>query len=744
MGLLGAFATGMVKGFTQNIKEEKAKRLADEQNLKTLEGAVIQASLSGDDYIAQNGDAVMKAIKAARGELDEKEAIDLFGTETPRVNIDETKLLGNFIGGSADDVNMYIYKEFGPHMEQYLKVSDPDDKLIYERTKPLYNYQLLQTLEQQIQLHSSNAKTAEERNRFFEALSNPQTKMAFSKNFISIFDSAKIHQNSIPKDKQFVGQFKGTQQKNIPSFDWVSKNMLPMGQYPNFESDLGSVPQLSQSIVGSGNVTEQAIVSQASGDPFIISGEAYIPELNNVSLRLANGNNLISGNILGLDEIDSPKRAEQMQGLENIARIKGYTGSRYNPKLGAKYVIFDISKNPNIATEEQLKTKIKQIAEIGNVIGTSKITSLSGTQQLELVEYLLKQTDGNIDLMAHAEMIEDIVDNPKVQQSIDFETDPAAVNTIEVTNFSDTFKELAGTSYEKFTQKKKNLDLTVSQIDRLQDARKRVGLSSQGVLKGVFGFAEDVVGPTGLISQLTNKFQLDPEEQGVLERHTERQQELYRKQGYTDEDLSFATARGRIIALEIALTANVARSVEEGGRLSDFDMQQASKRVIGVAGGSLETQKEALMTLRREMVLEQKKHEQIELMANTVRNRKFITQKQRNKLVAMGVVSSLYAKARLNMGELEKAEFEIKKLTVDDVKNIQNIEDVTNNFMELNQNNPNLKIPDDAEFFYDSLAEKPMTYMIFDGKVFPFDSMLYAQMVVGQKTFPDLIGATTQ
>ena len=85
MGLLGAFATGMVKGFTQNIKEEKAKRLADEQNLKTLEGAVIQASLSGDDYIAQNGDAVMKAIKAARGELNEKEAIDLFGTETPRV-----------------------------------------------------------------------------------------------------------------------------------------------------------------------------------------------------------------------------------------------------------------------------------------------------------------------------------------------------------------------------------------------------------------------------------------------------------------------------------------------------------------------------------------------------------------------------------------------------------------------------------------------------------------------------------
>jgi len=91
MGIGAAFATGLVKGFTQNIQEEKARRLAEQQKIDAFEQTALQSVLTGK--ATKSGYAsVSKLIKSAQQQIDERPNIDIFGRATDAIDIDFASL----------------------------------------------------------------------------------------------------------------------------------------------------------------------------------------------------------------------------------------------------------------------------------------------------------------------------------------------------------------------------------------------------------------------------------------------------------------------------------------------------------------------------------------------------------------------------------------------------------------------------------------------------------------------------
>jgi hypothetical protein len=103
MGIGAAFATGLVKGFTQNIQEEKARRLAEQQKIDAFEQTALQSVLTGK--ATKSGyDSVTKLIKSAQQQIDEREDIDIFGRATDGIDIDFASLQGTLEDATQDYV----------------------------------------------------------------------------------------------------------------------------------------------------------------------------------------------------------------------------------------------------------------------------------------------------------------------------------------------------------------------------------------------------------------------------------------------------------------------------------------------------------------------------------------------------------------------------------------------------------------------------------------------------------------
>jgi hypothetical protein len=93
--MLGAIGLGLVKGFTRNIKEEKLRRIADQEKVDSYEQAVFNLiANSANDPNSRMTEAAANALQGmvrnARGKLNEREAIDMFGTQSEALDIDFT------------------------------------------------------------------------------------------------------------------------------------------------------------------------------------------------------------------------------------------------------------------------------------------------------------------------------------------------------------------------------------------------------------------------------------------------------------------------------------------------------------------------------------------------------------------------------------------------------------------------------------------------------------------------------
>jgi len=109
MGVGASLALGLIKGFTKNIEREREAREADSAQLSNLETLVADNALKGNIY---NADAISGIIKDARGRLNDKERIDLFGTATPRVRVDLSEL-GPLVSKPSKQTDVISYFDGG-------------------------------------------------------------------------------------------------------------------------------------------------------------------------------------------------------------------------------------------------------------------------------------------------------------------------------------------------------------------------------------------------------------------------------------------------------------------------------------------------------------------------------------------------------------------------------------------------------------------------------------------------------
>ena len=105
MGIGAAFVTGLVQGFAKNIELERAKRIADEQKLDTLEATLAEYRMKPADERSASGiNAVAAALRSARGEVKDRGRINLFGTSSPGLDIDIANMKG-----IMDEVGSYEF-----------------------------------------------------------------------------------------------------------------------------------------------------------------------------------------------------------------------------------------------------------------------------------------------------------------------------------------------------------------------------------------------------------------------------------------------------------------------------------------------------------------------------------------------------------------------------------------------------------------------------------------------------------
>ncbi len=102
MGIGVALANGLVRGFTQNIEREMAKRASEREKLDLYTQTVLEASTK-KNFSNENVKAISGMIQNARNTLNEREAIDLFGTASAPLDVDFTGLLADLKATTDED-----------------------------------------------------------------------------------------------------------------------------------------------------------------------------------------------------------------------------------------------------------------------------------------------------------------------------------------------------------------------------------------------------------------------------------------------------------------------------------------------------------------------------------------------------------------------------------------------------------------------------------------------------------------
>ena len=104
MGIGYALASGLVKGFTENIGREMEKRAGEVDRVNKLRDAIIVSSV-GDNFNNANVEAIQKMISSADQQIKDRGGIDIFGTRSDDILGDDemTSLLGSLKSTTEDD-----------------------------------------------------------------------------------------------------------------------------------------------------------------------------------------------------------------------------------------------------------------------------------------------------------------------------------------------------------------------------------------------------------------------------------------------------------------------------------------------------------------------------------------------------------------------------------------------------------------------------------------------------------------
>ena len=287
MGIGAAFATGLVKGFTQNIQEEKARRLAEQQKIDGFEQIALKSVLEGD--ATKSGyDAVRKMLKSAQQQIDDRPDIDIFGRATDGIDID----FANIQGALQDATDNYV-------MIGSVRLDVPE------------------------KYYDPSSDAQDKANMFMDALNNKMATPALQAEFLSQFKSEDDVRALETMYRGQLGQWIRTR-----AFDQEGKKMVNIDPSATLPVHTPMSEFLGWGVDKEYELARQAAIRNLqTGATDLPANYALLP----VGLGGSKGSVAVSLEDLGFKEPD------QISGLEGLAKFQGMDTQRFIYNYAAQF-----------------------------------------------------------------------------------------------------------------------------------------------------------------------------------------------------------------------------------------------------------------------------------------------------------------------------------------------------------------------------------------------------------------------
>lgn len=583
MGFGAAFATGLVQGFTQNIQEEKARRLADQQKIDALNQLMAQSAM--DPKSSQSGrDAVAKLIKSAQQDLDSREPIDIFGRQTDGLDIDFTKLAGivnsdevkyktkfgnvgftNEWDGSAKSARMWL-----PEVAGFLQSQENVDKL-----QALDNNTFRQLVS------SVNAARTE-----------------------IIRDARQNVGEGLYSEPDVEGRLPTSAYFGLSILDDITK-----------QREGGTI--FDYQTLQSANPNKDSVAqAQALADAEEKAGRVRPNSVGLTSEEPDKNGNFSRSFITGLTD-------REQKSLTAIASKYGYN----DPTSFLGYWQKTLAKFPDATNEEKagwLKASVlihSEISDIETLDPDDKLRLLTQDRLDSIYKKLVTYTDGNVTAMVFALAPAMTADIEKVQRSPGQKAPDRRITIQKYILRKIYGEDKADTvSFDDLRQQQTALDQTIEALAELDAAWANLGAEGKegdtllAFEKFTTFFKENIFGEAGLIGAIGDEIKATfitvtgaanvGDNKNLTTGYVDSLQERV-------NDLEDGSERGsklaRLEAMRISLAFQMARAADPSGRLSNQDIE-LQLRKLGTSWQTVKQARAALSVARKEFTKKQQQY----------------------------------------------------------------------------------------------------------------------------------------
>ena len=519
-----ALAAGLIKGFTQNIGREAARREKDDARLDKLEEMLFASMLKPVDERpgADAINAIQDTLKGARSVQAERKDINIFGTPGKRIDLDLMKtanLLNEVQGGTLNfgGYKMPVSKLYG--------------------TKALLNKPFEQGQEW---LRAVNVH-----------LNDPLKKVMFFQHLKGNEQAMNMFKNEYARhSKLFLNGYTNTFSKQGDANKAYTTVLDNFSNFKDVDSFVGNTQPSPIDVV----VNHKLLMNQAP-----TKGEIYFKAKNNAGI-----------DVLSTYKFTGPNADKDYQAISNIAK-------RLNYKRPSDFIFDFQNKLPELRLA-QGENPSEIYSYIFNAIELEKMnfSGMTRSQQNtnDIARFLVDKYGDNRYKMALTVMpLVGTVDNYSKFMKMNGNIVPGLPRVEEIEKIFNLGKNGA----VKIKQNYQDAIAVQRDLTSLINLRRTLP-TGQGIVQNVGSVLTSIFGEGGQIDQIGNMLRgtAGGEDLDVYRATTAVKNFLAR---YGTEYATDQEKLGRIDSLVISLAARMARAVDPSGRLSNQDFEVQLQRL---------------------------------------------------------------------------------------------------------------------------------------------------------------------
>ena len=540
MGIGAAFASGLVKGFTQNIEKEQARRTAERDRLAEYESMAMKAVLEGD--ATKSGfNAIQEMVKSGYDQLDSMKPINMFGTRGEDIVMDMSKMQG---------VLTELSSNYLPGTGSYQITMDDD---LYERYT------------------TDRGDTLKEANLWFQTINQHRNKdkASFDAHYKGNNDDLGVLRAEYKQRMQTLvrGRTAAGEEGNKYTF-----SPTQLANYEEWSNLLGLNSDAENQILFDGLKEATALKFNESYEGSSVDKSAFTvisSHLNNPEANLdSQGEPYPQRPLMGVgtqgEFTTYSLGALEMFGadtgvLTNLAASRGRSLDHW---------MYDFSTNFN--TIADFNEGLMHVTKISQNVTQGKRINFGDTNTvLGIGEYLERELtdDSTLQMSIVNGLMGDVLSQAERREISEGLRTEASFRI--GTNREEGFKKVTGVSYNDFKTRLSAASTARQQLELYKDITEDISTVKGTFLDSAVGAVEAFLGDTGTVDQFLAAI-------GVSNTH----------ENYDSiKSMALARAKGGARAerdtLAFIIAANMARAEDSAGRLSDGDLQRNLQKLTG-------------------------------------------------------------------------------------------------------------------------------------------------------------------